>query len=98
MDKQRLINQLRGKLHENTRVLYSKSELNEIVVKIIEVIMENLNNGEKIHLSNLGTFEVKLTKSRRFYNIQSGLFEITKPRRYIDFTPSRKFRTYQIES
>lgn len=97
MDKKALIDQLRVRLHQNTKISYSKSQLNDIVVSITDIVMENLNNGGKMHLSNLGTFEVKSTRSRRFYNIQTGLFEMSKSKRYIDFTPARKFRTYKTE-
>ena len=50
MDKQKLIDQLRARLHEYKRVRYSKSELNEIISSINDMM---IISGAKSHLDGV---------------------------------------------
>lgn len=51
MKKSELINELREKLKQSG-VIYQKWELTPIVDSFLECILENLENGEEVHLMN----------------------------------------------
>ncbi len=93
MNKPELLNKLQARIKAERRILYPKQDLNSIITPMIDIIMEELNNGGKVHLQNLGVLEVKIQKPRKFYNIRTGLHELSAPKRVIEFKPSRIFRS-----
>ncbi|MFI3293473.1 MAG: HU family DNA-binding protein [Rikenellaceae bacterium] len=93
MNKPELIDKLRKRIIEERRITYPKQDLDAIISPMVDIMMEELNSGGKIHIQNFGVFEVKAQQPRKFYNIQTGLHEFSKPKRVVEFKPSRKFRS-----
>ncbi len=93
MNKPELINKLQKRVEMETGYRYSKQSLDSIINPMIDIIMEELNRGGRVNVNNLGIFETKIHKARNFYNIQTGLNEISKPKRVVEFSPSRKFKS-----
>ena len=90
MNKQQIIDKLSAKLSsQNTS--YPKWELNKIIEPFLEVILDELKQDESISIANFGKFTVKVTKGRRFYNIQKNKTEFAPDKRTIVFKPHRSF-------
>ncbi len=93
MNKTQMIEKLQATILEDTRYQYSKQSLNTVINTMAEIIMEELNNGGQVNITNLGTFAMKVQPPRTFYNIHTGFNELSKPKRVVEFNVSRKFRS-----
>lgn len=76
-----------GRVYEKVGI--SKKESAEIVETVLDIIKENLKNGEKVKISGFGNFSVRKKRSRRGRNPQTGgEIEITA-RKVLTFKPSQ---------
>ena len=67
----------------------SKKESVEIVETVLDIIKENLKNGEKVNISGFGNFSIREKRPRRGRNPQTGgEIEITA-RKVLTFKPSQ---------
>jgi len=67
----------------------SKKESAEVVETVLDIIKENLKNGEKVKISGFGNFSVRKKRPRRGRNPQTGgEIEITA-RKVLTFKPSQ---------
>lgn len=85
MNKQQVIEKLQSHLSDKG-VVYPKWELNEVVDTFLSVVLESLDQGNSVSLTNFGRFVVKTKKSRTFYNIQKGVTEQTQEKRVVEFS------------
>ena len=99
MNKQDIIDKLSVKLSkkEGKGVNYPKWELCGIIEPFLEIVLEALDNGEDVQLSNFGKFAVKENKTRNYYNMQKGKVELSSAKRTITFTPNKKLFAAQKE-
>lgn len=70
-------------------VLTTKGEAASAVRKIFDVITNSLRNGEKVVISNFGTFRVKSRRPRQGRNPKTGSIVSVPPRRGIRFKASK---------
>lgn len=91
MNKQELIDELYVKLSSG-RFKYSKSELVAVIDPFIDILAEALSNGDKVRITNLGKFVVKVKKERRFYNLFTETTDYTQNKKVIVFTPCKNIQ------
>lgn len=72
-----------------SEVLTTKGEAASAVRKIFDVITNSLRNGEKVVISNFGTFRVKSRRPRQGRNPKTGSIVSVPPRRGIRFKASK---------
>lgn len=66
----------------------TQSEVKEIVDSAFAVISAKLGNGEKVSISDFGTFSVVEKAARNFHNPNSGKVEISEAHNVIKFQPA----------
>ncbi len=59
---------------------------------LIEVVTENLEKGDKVVLSNFGTFKVEKRQKKRVINPNNNDAMIIPGRKVVKFYPSRKLK------
>ncbi|MFI3294130.1 MAG: HU family DNA-binding protein [Rikenellaceae bacterium] len=69
--------------------LYIRSEVNEVVEALCELIAKTLNRGESINLTSIGKFVVKQSPPRKYYNVHTKQREYSPAKRMVIFTPSK---------
>lgn len=67
--------------------LFDKQQARIAVDKMLEIIKENLQNGDKVVLSNFGTFKVKQSAPLILKNPQGQVIEVPSKKR-VRFKPS----------
>lgn len=72
-----------------SEVLTTKGEAASAVRKIFDVITNSLRNGEKVVISNFGTFRVKSRRPRQGRNPKTGDIVSVPSRRGIRFKASK---------
>ena len=72
-----------------SEVLTTKGEAASAVRRIFDVITNSLRNGEKVVISNFGTFRVKSRRPRQGRNPKTGSIVSVPPRRGIRFKASK---------
>ncbi len=72
------------------RTLTTKGEALKAVETVFETIRAALSAGEKVSISNFGTFRVKLRKSRQGRNPKTGEAIAVPPRRGVRFKASKQ--------
>ena len=80
MNKEELIKEL-------SNYLFDKQQAKIAVDRTLEIIKENLQHGEKIVLSNFGTFKVKQSAPLVIKNPQGQTIEVPSKKR-VRFKPS----------
>lgn len=90
MNKQHIIDKLKTKLAEDGTI-YPKWELSKIVEPFLEIVMETLNRGEDVQISNFGKFTIEHKGGQKYYCMKSEQMVISSPKRVVAFTPNRKF-------
>lgn len=81
--------------------LISKSQLLTIISILVEEMVKDLKDANKIRIKNFGEFEIVYLRERQYRNIKTGVVENSLPRRKIKFTISKslvKFIRNKIES
>lgn len=71
------------------KVLTTKGEALKAVETVFESVRQALRNGEKVSISNFGTFRVRLRKGRQGRNPKTGENITVPPRRGVRFKASR---------
>ena len=70
---------------------YSRREVQEVMTKTFDVILEHLSNGENVSIINFGLFKLKHHKPRRGYNPKTRK-KIDVPEKIsVTFSPTGKF-------
>jgi integration host factor subunit alpha len=78
----------------HNRTGFSKKESSEAVESILEILKEELEEGEKVKLSGFGNFVIRQKDVRKGRNPKTGQeMEITA-RRVLTFKPSQKLKDY----
>ncbi len=78
----------------HNRTGFSKKESSEAVEAILEILKEELEEGEKVKLSGFGNFVIRQKDVRKGRNPKTGQeMEITA-RRVLTFKPSQKLKDY----
>ena len=78
----------------HNRTGFSKKESSEAVEAILEVLKEELEEGEKVKLSGFGNFVIRQKEVRKGRNPKTGQeMEITA-RRVLTFKPSQKLKDH----
>ncbi len=72
-----------------SKVLTTKGEAASAVHKTFDVITGALRNGEKVVISNFGTFRVKSRRPRQGRNPKTGSIVSVPPRRGVRFKASK---------
>lgn len=72
-----------------SEVLTTKGEAASAVRRIFDAITNSLRNGEKVVISNFGTFRVKSRRPRQGRNPKTGSIVSVPPRRGIRFKASK---------
>jgi integration host factor subunit alpha len=67
------------------KVGYSKSKSSTLIESLLEIIKNNLENGQDVLISGFGKFCVKEKKSRRGRNPQTGKDLTLEARRVVTF-------------
>ncbi len=70
------------------RVTCARTEARDAVEEFMNAVREALKNGERVTLSDFGTFQVKFQKARRGRNPKTGETIDIPPRKVVKFTPS----------
>ena len=71
------------------KVLTTKGEALKAVETVFDAVRAALRNGEKVSISNFGTFRVRLRKGRQGRNPKTGEGISVPPRRGVRFKASR---------
>lgn len=71
------------------KVLTTKGEALKAVETVFATVGEGLRGGEKVVISNFGTFRVKTRRSRQGRNPKTGQTITVPPRRGVRFKASR---------
>ncbi|MBN2407899.1 MAG: HU family DNA-binding protein [Elusimicrobia bacterium] len=71
-------------------VTCAKSEAKDAVEMFIKTIKEALKSGDRVTISELGSFYVKFKKARKGRNPMTGEIIDIAPRKVVKFTPSPK--------
>ncbi|MBI4057288.1 MAG: HU family DNA-binding protein [Elusimicrobia bacterium] len=71
------------------KVLTTKGEAAKAVQTTFSVIRQALRNGDKVVISNFGTFRVKARQSRQGRNPKTGTVVMVPPRRGVRFKASK---------
>jgi len=66
-----------------------KREADEILELILSIIKREIIKGEKVKLSNFGTFEVRPRGSRWGRNPKTGASVFIPPRRWLSYHPAK---------
>lgn len=66
----------------------TKKDTKDTIDAMLDVIVESINNDEKIVLNKFGVFEPRITAARYARNMQTGEPMTTTPRRVIRFRMS----------
>lgn len=66
-----------------------KREANEILKLILSILKNEIIKGERIKLSNFGTFEVRHRSGRLGRNPRTGAPVFIPPRRWLRFYPAK---------
>jgi integration host factor subunit alpha len=75
-----------------------KQDAEELVEMMLDMVKQNLKDGDTVKLSGFGNFVVRKKNSRKGRNPKTGQeIEIT-PRRVVSFRPSMIFKEHVIES
>jgi integration host factor subunit alpha len=78
----------------HNRTGFSKKESSEAVEAILEILKEELENGEKVKLSGFGNFVIRQKDIRKGRNPKTGQeMEITA-RKVLTFKPSQKLKDF----
>ena len=73
------------------RVTCAKTEARDAVEEFIRAVKDGLKSGDKVTVSDFGTFQVKFKKGRLGRNPKTGEQIDIPPRKVVKFTPSPKF-------
>ncbi len=71
---------------------FSKKESAEIVETMLDIIKENLENGDNVKLSGFGSFNIRDKRARRGRNPQTGEDMTISQRRVLTFRASNILR------
>lgn len=71
---------------------YAKWEIDKILPLVCESILEALQNGEKVSISNFGTFDLKEKKEMIYFNPQTKQRRILPAKMQVVFHITPKFR------
>jgi integration host factor subunit alpha len=84
----------KGKIVEMvyTELGISKKESAALVESFLEIIKDDLSNGNEVMISGFGKWTVKAKKERRGRNPQTGKYMILAARKVVTFKPSLKLR------
>ncbi len=73
----------------NQRVGLAKTQAQDLVEVVFEIISERLCEGERVKVSGFGAFVVSQKRARRGRNPQTGAPLVVQPRRVLSFKPSQ---------
>ncbi|MDE1976865.1 MAG: HU family DNA-binding protein [Elusimicrobia bacterium] len=76
-------------IKEVSKILGTKTESTQAVEVTFDTIRAALNRGEKVVISNFGTFRVKERRERQGRNPRTGKAVSVPPRRGVRFKASR---------
>ncbi len=71
---------------------FASKESTEIVDQVFEILKETLEGGEKIKISEFGTFVVNQKQARKGRNPKTGEEMVISARRVVTFKPSNVLR------
>jgi nucleoid DNA-binding protein len=71
------------------KALSSRADAAKAVETTFDAVRQALNNGEKVVISNFGTFRVKARKERQGRNPKTGASVSVPPRKGVRFKASR---------
>ncbi|UCF31322.1 MAG: integration host factor subunit alpha [bacterium] len=80
------------KVHNRTG--FSKKESSEAVESILDILKENLEQGNKVKLSGFGNFVIRQKDVRKGRNPKTGEEMEISARRVLTFKPSQKLKDY----
>ena len=78
-----------------SKVTCAKTEARDAVNMVIETIKKALKRGERVTISEFGTFYVKFMKARKWRNPKTGEIIDILPKKVIKFKISPKFNEGQ---
>ncbi len=70
---------------------YRKKEAKEVIRDIFAVIAAALVEGESVMIQGFGTFAVRTRKSHNMVNVNTGERMMSKPSKFINFSPTPNF-------
>lgn len=72
------------------KVTCAKTEAKDSVEMFIKTVKDALKNGERVTISDFGTFYIKFRNARRGRNPKTGEIIDIPPRKVVKFTPAPK--------
>jgi integration host factor subunit alpha len=84
------------KVHNRTG--FSKKESSEAVESILDILKENLEQGNKVKLSGFGNFVIRHKDVRKGRNPKTGEEMEISARKVLTFKPSQKLKDFINES
>lgn len=66
----------------------SKKDINNVINELFKLMADDLKNGEKITISNFGTFEVSKSKPREVYSPYDGRLIKVESQKRVHFKSS----------
>jgi len=76
------------------RLGFSKNISENLIEDLLNIIFININESEKLKISNFGTFSVKYKKSRLGRNPKTKEKKLISARKVITFKPSKRFKIF----
>jgi DNA-binding protein HU-beta len=86
MNKNEIIEQV-------ARVTCAKTEAKDSVEMFIQTVKDALKSGERVTISEFGTFHVKFRKARKGRNPKTGEIIDIPPQKVVKFTPAPKLNS-----
>ncbi len=73
-----------------SRIMPSKKHAAEAVNKIFELMLNSLKDGQKVVITGFGSFNVKVTETKKGRNPKTGDTIMIPPKKKIKFKQSRE--------
>ena len=77
-------------IREVSKIMPSETEAKMLVNRIFEVIIDNLKSGEKVVISNFGTFKISERKAKQARNPKTNEKVMVGAKKGIRFKASKK--------
>ena len=90
MTKQQFVEMYAGKY--NVTKKEAKERVETVFDLVSEVVVEDLNDGDRLTIPSFGSFKVKITKERESYNPQTGGKKKIPAKYKVSFTPATSLK------
>ncbi len=88
IDKRLFVSKVSKKINRNIGIVH----INSVINLLCESLLETLEQSGEFSIHNFGTFTLKKTKPRKYFNVLKQEFEISEGNTLMKFKLSRKLK------